>query len=62
MTHVLITGGNGALGREIVPRLIETGHTARIMSHRPQPTSLLPGTEWAQANLETGQGIPEAVS
>src|SRR6266851_6034504 len=62
MAHILVTGGNGALGREIVPRLVETGHTARIMSRHPHPSNLPPGTEWAQANLETGQGIREAVS
>ncbi len=62
MTRVLVTGGNGALGREVVTQLIATGHTARIMSRRRQPTSLLPGTEWAQADLETGRGVSEAVS
>src|SRR5713226_569071 len=62
MTRVLVTGGNGALGREVVPKLIEAGYTARIMSRRPRPARLLPGTEWAQADLETGQGIFEAVS
>ncbi len=62
MTRVLVTGGNGALGREVVPKLIEAGYTARIMSRRSRPAKLLPGTEWAQADLETGQGIFEAVS
>jgi uncharacterized protein YbjT (DUF2867 family) len=62
MTLVLVTGGNGALGREVVPKLIEADYTARIMSRRPRPAKLLPGTEWVQADLETGQGISEAVS
>src|SRR5260221_13140245 len=62
MTLVLVTGGNGALGREVVPKLIEAGYTARMMSRRPQPTTLLPGAGWAQADLKTGQGISEALS
>jgi len=62
MTRVLVTGGTGGLGRQVVPELIEAGCTVRIMSRRPQPTSLQPHTEWTQADLETGQGIPEAVS
>jgi len=62
MTRVLVTGGNGALGREVVKKLSETGYTARTMSRRLQPTSLLAGTEWVQADLETGQGLSKAVS
>jgi uncharacterized protein YbjT (DUF2867 family) len=46
----------------VVKKLSETGYTARIMSRRPQSASLLPGAEWAQADLETGQGLSEAVS
>ena len=62
MTRVLVTGGTGGLGREVVPQLIEAGFTVRIISRRPRPASLLPHTEWTQADLETGQGISEAVS
>src|SRR5438876_10035456 len=62
MTGVLVTGGTGVLGREVVPELIVAGFTVRIMSRRPRPASLLPDTEWARADLETGQGIFEAVS
>lgn len=61
MTKILVTGGTGALGREVVTKLIEMGYTARIMSRRRQPTSLLPGTEWAQADMRNGQGVSEAV-
>src|SRR5579859_6767846 len=62
MTRILVTGGNGALGREVVKQLVEMGYTARIMSRRPQPSSLRAGTEWAQADIETGQGVAEAVA
>jgi uncharacterized protein YbjT (DUF2867 family) len=52
MTCVLVTGGNGALGHELVPKLIEAGYNARIMSRRPRPASLLPDTEWARCKYQ----------
>src|SRR5258706_330992 len=32
--HVLVTGGTGALGREVVRRLIDEGHRARVLSRK----------------------------
>ncbi len=52
MTLVLVTGGNGALGREVVKKLSETGYTARIMSRHPRSASLLPSTEWARRKYQ----------
>lgn len=62
MTKVLVTGGTGELGRGVVSILTRDGYTARIMSHRPQPDHLEADTEWAQADLASGQGIAEAVA
>ena len=62
MTKVLVTGGTGVLGREVVARLRESGSTVRIMSRQSQPATLPPNTEWTQAQLETGQGLEPAVS
>ena len=62
MTKVLVTGGAGTLGSHVVRKLLANGYTVRIMSRKSQPADLLPGTEWAQADLESGQGIAEAVS
>jgi uncharacterized protein YbjT (DUF2867 family) len=61
MTNVLVTGGAGRLGSKAVKELAATGHRVRIMSRKPQPADLLSATEWAQADLETGQGIADAV-
>jgi uncharacterized protein YbjT (DUF2867 family) len=62
MTKVLVTGGAGRLGSKVVKELTETGYSVRIMSRKPQPANLLSATEWAQADLETGQGIADAVA
>jgi uncharacterized protein YbjT (DUF2867 family) len=61
MTNVLVTGGTGRLGSKVVKELTATGYRVRIMSRKPLPPNVLSTTEWAQADLETGQGIADAV-
>lgn len=62
MTRVLITGGTGMLGRELRPRLLAVGYTVRILSRRAPNPGEDTGVEWAQARLEKGDGLAEAVS
>lgn len=62
MAHVLITGGTGVLGSALRARLIAAGHRVRIMSRRAPRPGEDQGVEWAQASLETGEGLAEAVS
>ncbi len=59
MTRVLVTGGTGVLGREVVSRLLEKGYTVRIMSRSPQRGTT--NVEWAQAQMLTGEGLSEAL-
>jgi uncharacterized protein YbjT (DUF2867 family) len=59
VTRVLVTGGTGVLGREVVSRLLEKGYTVRIMSRSPQLGTS--NVEWAQAQLLTGEGLSEAL-
>jgi uncharacterized protein YbjT (DUF2867 family) len=59
MTTVLITGGTGDLGSHLVQRHHARGDTVRILSRKPRPTDA--STEWAQGDMETGQGLAEAV-
>lgn len=61
MTATLVTGGTGALGSELVQRLIKKDHAVRIMSRRAAPADGGLMTEWAQASLESGEGLREAV-
>jgi uncharacterized protein YbjT (DUF2867 family) len=59
VTSVLVTGGTGVLGREVVSRLLENGSTVRIMSRSPRRGTI--NVEWAQAQLLTGEGLSEAL-
>lgn len=59
MTRVLVTGGTGVLGREVVSRLLEKGYTVRIMSRSPRHD--MTHVEWAQAQMLTGEGLPQAL-
>lgn len=62
MKTILVTGGSGGLGRELVPRLAAAGFGVRVLSRRPAPRQLGAGVEWAQADLATGEGLAQAVA
>ncbi|TMB99972.1 MAG: NAD-dependent epimerase/dehydratase family protein [Chloroflexi bacterium] len=67
MPRVLITGGTGGLGSELVPRFAAVGYTIRVLSRGPKPHSSDVGwgpspDEWAQCDLTTGAGINDAVA
>ncbi len=59
MTRVLVTGGTGVLGREVVSRLVGKGDTVRIMSRSPRRGTT--NVEWAEAHMLTGEGLAEAL-
>jgi uncharacterized protein YbjT (DUF2867 family) len=54
--NVLVSGGTGVLGRQVVARLRESGHRARVLSRRPGT-----GDDWAQGDVATGAGLSEAL-
>jgi uncharacterized protein YbjT (DUF2867 family) len=58
MTKVLVTGGTGALGRQVVPLLAQHGAEVCILSRRPRQVD---GVETIQGNMITGAGLAEAV-
>ena len=54
--NILVTGGTGVLGREVVKRLRESGHRARVLSRKAGT-----GEDWAQGDVATGTGLNEAL-
>jgi uncharacterized protein YbjT (DUF2867 family) len=62
MARVLITGGTGTLGRELVPRIGAAGYAVRVMSRRGGESNIAGDVEWAQADLLSGAGLEQAVA
>lgn len=58
--HVLVTGGTGTLGREVVSNLLVDGVTVRVLSRRPQLAGS-PDVEWTIGDLRKDEGIDEAL-
>jgi len=54
--NILVTGGTGALGREVVKKLRAAGHTARVLSRKPSTER-----DSAQGDIATGAGLAEAM-
>lgn len=61
MTHVLVTGGTGALGSELVPLLVTAGLDVRVLSRRRAP-AVPAGTRVICGDLTTGDSLDEAIS
>ena len=69
MTTVLVTGGTGDLGSKLARRFAARGDTVRVLSRKPKPATGDPPVdrgpspgEWALGDMETGEGLAEAVA
>ena len=61
VTNVLVTGGTGALGTELVPLLVKAGLDVRVLSRRSAP--VVPrGARAIRGDLTTGEGLDEAIT
>lgn len=58
MTLVLVTGGTGHLGQDIVDRLVRDGHQVRVLARSRKSRN---DVEWAIGDLATGAGLATAV-
>lgn len=60
--RVLVTGGSGTLGTQLLPRLVAAGHDVRAISRRQRPAA--DGVRWSLADLRasTGTGVAAAVA
>lgn len=61
MSRILVTGGRGGLGSEVVARLKPTGNTVRVMSRSAAQPNDDHALEWTQADMQSGAGLAEAV-
>jgi uncharacterized protein YbjT (DUF2867 family) len=59
MNRILVTGGTGHLGTEVVRLLKGRGDHVRILARSPRDD---PEVEWVQGDLSTGAGISDAVA
>jgi uncharacterized protein YbjT (DUF2867 family) len=56
---ILVTGGTGTLGRQVVPRLREAGQAVRVLSRsRREPAD---GVEYVTGDLSENEGIDAAL-
>lgn len=60
--RVLVTGGQGTLGSELVPRLQQNGYRVRITSRKARPDNAEADLEWAQVMMETAEGWAAALA
>ncbi|MET2718995.1 SDR family oxidoreductase [Streptomyces harbinensis] len=58
---IVVTGGTGTLGREVVRRLLEDEYEVRVLSRRPHPQADRTPREWAVGDLATGVGLDAAL-
>ena len=58
MSRILVTGGTGHLGRDLVSHLVSQGRDVRLFSLKPGTSK---SVEWAQGDLATGEGLVNAM-
>ena len=59
MARILVTGGTGTLGRQVVPLLRDAGCDVRVLSRRARDAA--DGIEYVQGDLVKDEGIGAAV-
>lgn len=60
MGNVLVTGGTGVLGTQLVRELDRRGHDVRVLSRSERPV-VPPGVTTAQGDVRTGVGLTQAL-
>ncbi len=61
MTEVVVTGGTGVLGRQVVSQLLAAGHSVRVLSRQARPT-VPNGVQVVQGDLVPGKNLDRAVA
>lgn len=59
-TPILVTGGTGTIGRQVVPLLRKEGATVRVLSRHARPSA--PGVEYVAGDTVKGEGLASALN
>ena len=59
--RVLVTGGTGFVGPAIVSRLVEDGHTVRVLEHTAGSSAELPSQEAVDGSMTDAESLRRAV-
>ena len=59
--RVLVTGGTGFVGPHIVQRLVDDGHTVRVLEHTAGSSAALPNQEAVQGEMTDAESLGRAV-
>jgi nucleoside-diphosphate-sugar epimerase len=62
MQPILVTGGTGTLGREVVARLLDAGHAVRVVSCHARPVGGPTPLTATAIDLRSGEGLDAAVA
>ena len=57
---ILLTGGTGTLGRQVLPLLRAAGHDVRVLSRQPHDGG--DGVQYRRGDLRSGRGVDDAVA
>ena len=60
MKKILVTGGTGLIGSQVVPRLRAAGHQVRVLSRTPRESA--DGVEYLACDLTRAEGVDAALA
>lgn len=61
MSTILVTGGTGTLGNDLLRAIADRGHQVRVMTRSPERATVPEGVEVVQGDLANGDGVDLAV-
>jgi NADH dehydrogenase len=59
--NVVVTGGTGFVGPHIVQRLVDDGHTVRVLEHTAGSSAALPNQDAVQGEMTDAESLRRAV-
>jgi uncharacterized protein YbjT (DUF2867 family) len=60
--RILVTGGTGFVGPHIVGRLVDDGHTVRVLEHTAGSSAALPNQEAVQGEMTDAESLQRAAA